>query len=88
VKAELNRLSRFFPPGLTVAFPLDTEPFITLSITEVVKTLFEAVGARIRGDVRLPAELSRYADPYHRGADRTVGHARRAGCLRLLDQTR
>jgi multidrug efflux pump len=43
VKAELNRLSRFFPPGLTYAFPLDTEPFITLSITEVVKTLFEAV---------------------------------------------
>jgi multidrug efflux pump len=43
VKAELNQLSRFFPPGLTIAYPLDTEPFITLSITEVVKTLLEAV---------------------------------------------
>ena len=43
VKAELNRLSGFFPPSLTIAYPLDTEPFITLSISEVVKTLFEAV---------------------------------------------
>ena len=43
VKAELNRLSQFFPPGLKIVYPLDTEPFITLSLTEVVKTLFEAV---------------------------------------------
>ena len=43
VKAELNRLQQFFPPGLQIIYPLDTEPFITLSLTEVVKTLFEAV---------------------------------------------
>jgi multidrug efflux pump len=43
VKAEFDRLSQFFPPGLKVVYPLDTEPFITLSLTEVVKTLFEAV---------------------------------------------
>jgi multidrug efflux pump len=43
VKAELNRLSQYFPPGLKIAYPLDTEPFITLSLIEVVKTLFEAV---------------------------------------------
>ena len=43
VKAELNRLQQFFPPGLQIVYPLDTEPFITLSLTEVVKTLFEAV---------------------------------------------
>ncbi|MCJ2134074.1 efflux RND transporter permease subunit [Methylobacterium sp. J-026] len=42
-KAELDRLSRFFPPGLEVVYPLDTEPFITLSIEEVVKTLLEAI---------------------------------------------
>jgi multidrug efflux pump len=43
VRAELDRLSQVFPPGLKIVYPLDTEPFITLSITEVVKTLFEAV---------------------------------------------
>ena len=43
VRAELDRLSQFFPPGLKIVYPLDTEPFITLSIEEVVKTLFEAV---------------------------------------------
>ncbi|MBG0807911.1 efflux RND transporter permease subunit [Methylosinus sp. H3A] len=43
VRAELDRLETFFPPGLKLAYPLDTEPFITLSIEEVVKTLFEAV---------------------------------------------
>ena len=43
VRAELDRLSKFFPPGLKIVYPLDTEPFITLSIEEVVKTLFEAV---------------------------------------------
>jgi multidrug efflux pump len=43
VRVELDRLSQFFPPGLQIVYPLDTEPFITLSITEVVKTLFEAV---------------------------------------------
>jgi multidrug efflux pump len=44
VRAELGRLSQFFPQGLKIVYPLDTEPFITLSIREVVQTLFEAVG--------------------------------------------
>ncbi|WP_158742931.1 efflux RND transporter permease subunit [Acidisphaera sp. L21] len=43
VRAELKTLQAFFPPGLQVVYPLDTEPFITLSITEVVKTLIEAI---------------------------------------------
>jgi len=43
VREELARLSQFFPAGLKIVHPLDTEPFITLSIEEVVKTLFEAV---------------------------------------------
>jgi multidrug efflux pump len=42
-KAELNHLSRFFPPGLKIVYPLDTEPFIRLSLEEVVKTLLEAI---------------------------------------------
>ncbi len=43
VRAELAALQPYFPPGLNIVYPLDTEPFITLSITEVVKTLLEAI---------------------------------------------
>ncbi len=43
VKAEVERLSAAFPPDVSVAYPLDTTPFVTLSIEEVVKTLIEAV---------------------------------------------
>ena len=43
VRDELARLANFFPPGLKIVYPLDTQPFITLSITEVVKTLIEAI---------------------------------------------
>lgn len=43
VKETIERLRPSFPPGLEVIYPLDTAPFIELSIHEVVKTLFEAV---------------------------------------------
>ena len=43
VRAELAALQPYFPPGLQIFYPLDTEPIITLSITEVVKTLIEAI---------------------------------------------
>ncbi len=43
VRAKLAALQPYFPPGLQIVYPLDTEPFITLSITEVVKTLIEAI---------------------------------------------
>ncbi len=43
VRAELATLQPYFPAGLQIVYPLDTEPFITLSITEVVKTLIEAI---------------------------------------------
>jgi multidrug efflux pump len=42
VKAKVNELSKFFPPGLKHVVPYDTTPFIRLSIREVVKTLLEA----------------------------------------------
>ncbi len=44
VRAAINRLSSTFPPGLEVVYPYDTTPFVQLSIEEVVKTLFEAIG--------------------------------------------
>jgi hydrophobe/amphiphile efflux-1 (HAE1) family protein len=43
VRAEISALSKYFPPGLKVVYPNDTTPFITISITEVIKTLFEGI---------------------------------------------
>ncbi|WP_443969924.1 efflux RND transporter permease subunit [Sphingobium sp. CR28] len=43
VKAEVERLSKGFPPGLKFAYANDTTDFIRLSIDEVVKTLLEAI---------------------------------------------
>jgi multidrug efflux pump len=43
VKAKLVELQQYFPPGLQVVYPYDTTPFVTISITEVVKTLLEGI---------------------------------------------
>jgi multidrug efflux pump len=43
VRATIKRLQPFFPQGLQAFYPYDTTPFVRISITEVVITLFEAV---------------------------------------------
>ncbi len=43
VKARLAELQEFFPDSLEVSYPYDTTPFVEISITEVVKTLFEGI---------------------------------------------
>ena len=43
VKAKMEELSRYFPPGMSVVYPFDTTPFVRVAINEVVKTLFEAI---------------------------------------------
>ncbi len=43
IRARIAELQPFFPPGLEVVYPLDTTPFVRISIEEVVKTLVEAV---------------------------------------------
>jgi len=43
VKAKMEEMKRFFPPGLAVVYPYDTTPFVRVAIREVVKTLVEAV---------------------------------------------
>ena len=43
VKARVEEFSRFFPEGVVYTIPYDTTPFVTISIEEVVKTLFEAI---------------------------------------------
>jgi HAE1 family hydrophobic/amphiphilic exporter-1 len=44
VSAELDRLSRRFPPGLKVEIAFDTTSVVAESIREVVVTLLEAIG--------------------------------------------
>jgi len=43
IRAKMEEMSRFFPPGIQVVYPYDTSPFVAVAIEEVVKTLFEAI---------------------------------------------
>ncbi|OPY17964.1 MAG: Multidrug efflux pump subunit AcrB [Syntrophus sp. PtaB.Bin075] len=43
IKAKLEEMSRYFPPGMKVVYPYETTPFVKVAIKEVVKTLFEAI---------------------------------------------
>ena len=43
IRARIAELSKYFPPSLRVVYPYDTTPFVRLSISEVVKTLFEGI---------------------------------------------
>ncbi|HEY0665593.1 MAG TPA: efflux RND transporter permease subunit [Gallionella sp.] len=43
VKARMTELSKFFPQGMEWLVPYDTSKFVEISITEVVKTLVEAI---------------------------------------------
>ena len=43
VKAKLQEMSRYFPPGMKAVYPYETTPFTKVAIEEVVKTLFEAI---------------------------------------------
>jgi len=43
IRSKVADMSRYFPNGLKVVYPVDTTPFTQVAIHEVVKTLFEAV---------------------------------------------
>ena len=43
IKAKMEELSSYLPPGVKAVYPYDTTPFVKISIEEVVWTLFEAV---------------------------------------------
>jgi HAE1 family hydrophobic/amphiphilic exporter-1 len=43
ISAAMADLSKYFPPGMKVIYPMDTTPFIRVAIGEVVKTLIEAI---------------------------------------------
>jgi hydrophobe/amphiphile efflux-1 (HAE1) family protein len=44
VHKTMEKLRPLFPPGVRLDYPYDTTPFIKISIEEVVKTLFIAIG--------------------------------------------
>ena len=44
IKDRMAEFARFFPEGVDYVIPYDTTPFVEISIEEVVKTLFEAIG--------------------------------------------
>ncbi len=44
IRARIDELSQFFPEGLEAVYPVDTTPFVRISIEEVIKTLIEAIG--------------------------------------------
>jgi multidrug efflux pump len=44
IKARMDELAQFFPPGLEYSTPYDTSPFVKVSIEKVLHTLLEAVG--------------------------------------------
>jgi len=43
VKARMEELKAYFPAGVSYSIPYDTSRFVKISITEVVKTLLEAI---------------------------------------------
>ncbi|AUM00601.1 multidrug efflux RND transporter permease subunit [Rhodocyclaceae bacterium] len=43
VRTRLNELSASLPPGVEITVPYDTSRFVELAISQVVRTLFEAV---------------------------------------------
>ncbi|MGJ7523175.1 efflux RND transporter permease subunit [Variovorax sp. LT1P1] len=43
IRAKMEELARYFPKGVKWSIPYDSSRFVSISITEVVKTLFEAV---------------------------------------------
>ena len=43
VRAKVEQMQRYFPPGVEVVVPYDTTPFVRISIMNVVETLVEAI---------------------------------------------
>jgi HAE1 family hydrophobic/amphiphilic exporter-1/multidrug efflux pump len=43
VRKKMQELEKKFPPGIEYVIPFDTTKFVTASINEVIKTLFEAM---------------------------------------------
>jgi multidrug efflux pump len=43
LRAKMDELAKFFPPGVEYSIPYDTSPFVQVSIEKVIHTLLEAM---------------------------------------------
>ena len=43
VRARMEEMSAYFPPGMRVVYPYDTTPFVRVAILEAVKALLQAI---------------------------------------------
>lgn len=43
VRAKMDELAEYFPPGIEYVVPYDTSPFVAVSIEKVIHTLIEAI---------------------------------------------
>ena len=87
VKARVEQLAPTFPPGVEACpIPSTPRPSSASRSSEVDQDADRGHRAGRPGDVRVPAELARDADPDDRRARRAARHLRRAGRRRLFDQ--
>ncbi len=86
VRARSSELCAVLPARHEGVYPYDTTPFVRVSIEGSREDAVRGHRAGVPGDVSVPAELARHADPHDRRAGRVARHVRRAGGLRLFDQ--
>ncbi len=86
VKQELAVLTQHMPPGLQLVYPYDTQPYIVLSLREVVQTLLEAIVLVFLVMLLFLQESPGHVDPHDRGAGSATRHFRRAGRFGLHHQ--
>lgn len=86
IKAKMDELSAFFPPGVKVVYPFDTTPFVRVAINEVVRTLIEDHLPRLPRHVSLLREFPGHDHPDDRRPGRHPRDVRGPRPLRLLDQ--
>ncbi len=86
VKAKMEELSRYFPPGMKVVYPYETTPFVKVAIDDVVRTLFEAIVLVFLVMYLFMGNMRATLIPDHRGAGGPPGHLRRSGAVRVLHQ--
>ena len=72
VKAKIGEISKQFPSDVKVIYPWDTTPFVKVSLRAGRRDPVRGDGARLPGDVPVPAEHPRDLDPDHRHPGRAA----------------
>jgi multidrug efflux pump len=85
VKDKIAELSQYFPRGLEAKVAYETTPFVKADQGRG-ENAAGSHPAGVPGDVPVPAEFPRHADPHHRRAGGANGHLRHPVRLRLQHQ--